>query len=370
MSHDNARNPSATPSRLATLIATSVLSLAAVQAGAATVAYVSNADSQDIYVLRLNGDGSVNLIDRVDTGSTVMPLAISPDHKYLYASLRGQPYSVLSYAIDPASGMLKVLSKTPLADNMANIATDRTGRYLLAASYSGNKISVNAIGADGVVQTPPLAVIPTGKNAHSVQVDPDNTHVFASNLGSDVILQYRFDAATGKLTANTPPAVSTQAGAGPRHFVFSRDQRFVYSTNELDATVSTYAYDRQNGTLSLLGSDSLLPEGFKTSEQLAAADLHLTPDGRFLYASERSSNTLTGFKVDPASGKLTRILNIPTETQPRGFNIDPRGRYLLAVGQKAGLTSYAIDRDTGALTPVLRYTLGRNPNWVEIIDLP
>lgn len=370
MSHDSARNPSATPSRLATLIATSVLSLAAVQAGAATVAYVSNADSQDIYVLRLNGDGSVNLIDRVDTGSTVMPLAISPDHKYLYAALRGQPYSVLSYAIDPASGMLKALSKTPLADNMANIATDRTGRYLLAASYSGNKISVNAIGADGVVQTPPLAVIPTGKNAHSVQVDPDNTHVFASNLGSDVILQYRFDAATGKLTANTPPAVSTQTGAGPRHFVFSRDQRFVYSTNELDATVSTYAYDRQNGTLSLLGSDSLLPEGFKTSEQLAAADLHLTPDGRFLYASERTSNTLTGFKVDPASGKLTRILNIPTETQPRGFNIDPRGRYLLAVGQKAGLTSYAIDRDTGALTPVLRYTLGRNPNWVEIIDLP
>ncbi|HZG22368.1 MAG TPA: beta-propeller fold lactonase family protein [Herbaspirillum sp.] len=356
--------------RLATLIATSALGLAAAQAGAATVAYVANADSQDIYVLRLNGDGSLNLIERVDTGSTVMPLAISPDHKYLYAALRGQPYSVLSYAIDPASGMLKALSRTPLADNMANIATDHSGRYLLAASYSGNKISVNAIGADGVVQTPPLAVIPTGKNAHSVQVDPDNTHVFASNLGSDVILQYRFDAASGQLTPNTPPAVATRPGAGPRHFVFSPDRRFVYSTNELDATVNTYAYDQHSGTLTLQASDSALPDGFKSAEQLAAADLHLTPDGRFLYASERTSNTLTGYRVDPASGKLSRILNIPTETQPRGFNIDPHGRYLLAVGQKAGLTSYAIHRESGLLTPVFRYTLGRNPNWVEIIDLP
>ncbi len=143
---------SSTSSRFATLIATSALSLAAAHAGAATVAYVSNADSQDIYVLRLNGDGSVNLIDKVDTGSTVMPLALSPDHKFLYAALRGQPYSVVSYAIDPASGKLKALSKVPLADNMANIATDRSGRYLLAASYSGNRISVNAIGTDGTVR--------------------------------------------------------------------------------------------------------------------------------------------------------------------------------------------------------------------------
>ncbi len=361
---------STTGSRLAALIATSALGLAAAHASAATIAYVSNADSHDIYVLQLNGDGSVNLVDKVDTGSTVMPLALSPDHKYLYASLRGQPYSVVSYAIDPKSGKLQALSKAPLADNMANIATDHTGRYLFAASYSGNKISVNAIGTDGLVQTPPLAVIPTGKNAHSVQVDPDNAFLFASNLGSDVILQYRFDAASGKVTPNVPPSVATKAGAGPRHFVFSPDKRFVYSTNELDATVNTYAYDRQAGTLTLQATDSALPEGFKSSEQLAAADLHLTPDGRFLYASERTSNTLTGYRVDTATGKLSRILNIPTETQPRGFNIDPQGRYLLAVGQQAGLTSYAIDPASGALKPLFRYTLGRNPNWVEIIDLP
>lgn len=358
-------------SRLATLAAASALTLAAAQAGAATIAYVSNADSQDIYVLQLNGDGSINLVDKVDTGSTVMPLAISPDRRFLYASLRGQPYSVASYAIDPASGKLKPLATVPLADNMANIATDKSGKYLFAASYSGHKISVNAIGADGAVQAPALAVIPTGKNAHSAQVDPDNRFLFASNLGSDVIVQFRFDAASGKVAPNEPPSVATKAGAGPRHFVFSNDKRFVYSTNELDGTVNTYAYDAKSGTLKLAATDSALPEGFKSSEQLATADLHLTPDGRFLYASERTSNTLTAYSVDLASGKLTRLANLPTETQPRGFNIDPQGRFLLAVGQKSNaLTSYTIDRASGALQPLFRYTLGRNPNWVEIIDLP
>lgn len=362
---------SSTPGRLAAAIAASALTLAAIPAGAATIAYVSNADSQDIYVLQLNGDGSVNLVDKVDTGSTVMPLAISPDHRFLYASLRGQPYSVTSYAIDQASGKLTSLATVPLADNMANIATDKNGKYLFAASYTGHRISVNAIGANGAVQAPALAVIPTGKNAHSVQVDPDNRFLFASNLGSDVILQFRFDAATGKVVPNAPPSVATKAGAGPRHFVFANDKRFVYSTNELDGTVNTYAYDAKAGTLKLEATDSALPDGFKSSEQLATADLHLTPDGRFLYASERTSSTLTSYRVDTVSGKLTRLANLPTEAQPRGFNIDPQGRFLLAVGQKSNaLTSYAIDRTSGALKPLFRYTLGRNPNWVEIIDLP
>ncbi|EJN07038.1 beta-propeller fold lactonase family protein [Herbaspirillum sp. YR522] len=361
---------SSTVARGAAALAISALTVVGGNAAAATVAYVSNADSQDIYVLLLNGDGSVNLIDKVATGSTVMPLAISPDHRYLYASLRGQPYSVVSYAIDPSSGKLKELSTVPLADNMANIATDRSGKYLLAASYTGNRISLNAIGDDGTVQVPPLAVLATGKNAHSAQVDPDNRFLFASNLGSDVILQFRFDAATGRVVPNDPPSVATRAGAGPRHFVFARDKRFVYSTNELDGTVNTYGYDAATGRLSLQGTDSTLPEGFKSSEQLATADLHLTPDGRFLYASERTSSSLTSYAVDTVSGKLTRLANIPTETQPRGFNIDPQGRFLLSVGQKAGLTSYAIDRDSGALKPLFRYSLGRNPNWVEIIDLP
>ena len=343
-------SPSSPSSRLATLIATSALSLAATHAGAATVAYVSNADSQDIYVLRLNGDGSVNLIDKVDTGSTVMPLALSPDHKFLYAALRGQPYSVVSYAIDPASGKLKALSKAPLADNMANIATDRSGRYLLAASYSGNRISVNAIGTDGTVQAPPLAVIPTGKNAHSVQVSPDNVFAFASNLGSDVILQYRFDPATGTVTPNSPPSVATKAGAGPRHFVFSPDQRFVYSTNELDATVNTYAYNRQSGTLTLQGSDSALPDGFKTSEQLAAAALHLTSDGRFLYAPS----------APPTPSPVIAWIR-PAASWPASSTFPPKPSRAVSTSIRKGVTCWLSDRRPASLATPSTATAGRSP---------
>ena len=336
---------------------------------AATMVYVSNADSKDIYVMQLNKDGSVTPVEQVPTGGTVMPLAFSPDHTRLYASLRSQPYSVTTFAVDQQSGKLKALSTVPLADNMANLATDKTGRFLFAASYTGHKISINPISATGLVQQP-ATVINTGKNAHAVGSDPKNKFVFASNLGSDVILQFKFDAATGTLTPNTPPSVATKAGAGPRHFVFHPNLRYVFSTNELDGTVNTYAYDAAHGTLTLQGTVSAVPAGFK-GDAPAAADIHLTPNGRFLYASERTSSTLAAYRVNAKTGALTLIGNVPTETQPRGFNIDPQGRYLLAVGQKSnGMTSYAINQKTGALTPLQHYELGKNPNWVEIVNFP
>jgi 6-phosphogluconolactonase len=336
---------------------------------AKTMVYVSNADSRDIYVMELHQDGSASMVEQVPTGGTVMPLAISPDHHFLYASLRSPPYSVNSFAINQQSGKLDLLSTQPLADNMANLATDKTGRFLLAASYTGNKISINRIGKNGVVATPALTVIATREKAHAIATDPANTHLFASNLGGDIILQYKFDASSGQVTPNAPPYVETKAGAGPRHFVFDRRARFVYSTNELDGTLNTYGYDAIAGNMTLLASVSLLPKGFK-GDALAPADLHLTPDGRFLYASERTSSTLSGFAVDPVSGALTLIGSFPTETQPRGFNIDPSGRFLLAVGQKSHrMSSYAIDQTSGALHLLHQYDMGKNPNWVEIVDL-
>lgn len=341
------------------------------QANATTMVYVSNADSKDISVMRLNPkDGSLTSVEQVQTGGTVMPLAFSPDHTRLYASLRSQPYSVTTFAVDQQSGKLKALSTVPLADNMANLATDKTGRFLFAASYTGHKISINPISATGLVQQQGVDVINTGKNAHAVGTDPGNRFLFASNLGSDVILQFKFDAATGKITPNTPPSVATKAGAGPRHFVFHPNLRYVFSTNELDSTVNSYAYDAAQGTLTLKSTVSAVPAGFK-GDAPAAADIHLTPNGRFLYASERTSSTLAAYRVNAKTGELTLIGNFATETQPRGFNIDPQGKYLLAVGQKSnGLTSYAINQKTGALKPLQHYEMGKNPNWVEIVTLP
>jgi 6-phosphogluconolactonase len=331
--------------------------------------YVSNADSRDISVLKLDRDkGTVQAMQNVDTGGMVMPMALSPDKRFLYAALRSEPFSVATFAIDPRSGALTRVGTAPLPDSMANIMTDRSGRWLFAASYGGHRISVSPIGTDGVVR-PAISVLPTGKNAHAAIVDAANKNLLVTNLGSDQVLQFGFDAATGKLTPNDPAAFATRTGAGPRHLVFHPDGKHAYPLYELDASLDLLAYDAQHGTLKAVKTWSTLPGGFTGKPW--AADLHLTPDGKFLYTSERNSNTIAMWKVDAASGEVTLIGHQPTEKQPRGFQIDPTGQWLLAVGQASnGLTAYRIETASGKLTPVASLPMGKNPNWVEIVDLP
>jgi 6-phosphogluconolactonase len=336
---------------------------------AATFVYVSNADSHEISVLRLDtAGGELGLVQTVPVSGQVMPLAVSPDRGFLYAALRSQPYSVASFRIDAASGRLVAIGSNALPDSMASIATDRSGRYLFAASYGGHKLSMSPIGADGMLDAA-TQVLPTGQNAHAVLVDPSNRYLFVTNLGADAVMQLRLDAGNGLLTPNTPATFSARAKAGPRHLVFHPNGRVIYLLNELDAGVDVLAFDATRGTLSLQQTLSTLPSGFIGKPW--AADLHVTPDGRFLYTSERTTSTLAAFAIDPASGELKLLSHTPTERQPRGFNIDPSGRWLVAVGQLShAVTVYAIDRDSGALQPVKSYPLGQNPNWVEIVSLP
>ncbi|QNK72072.1 beta-propeller fold lactonase family protein [Variovorax sp. PAMC28562] len=336
---------------------------------AATWVYVSNADSQDISVLELDRDlGVLKPVETVNVGGQVMPMAVSPDKRFLYAALRSQPYRVLSFAIDAANGKLKKLGEAPLADSMANIDTDATGKWLFAASYPGHKITVNTIdkeGSVGAIQQ----LIPTAPNAHAIHADSTNRFVLATSLGGDNVSSWRFDAASGKLSPNDPPLTGAQPKSGPRHFVWDKAQRFVYLLDELDAALHVYAWESAGGTLKLLQSTTTLPAGFAGKPW--AADLHLTPDGRYLYASERTSSTLSAFRVDPSTGLLQSLGQTPTEKTPRGFAIDPSGRYLIAAGQESHSVSvYAIDANTGALGTPKRLPVGKNPNWIEIVDLP
>jgi 6-phosphogluconolactonase len=341
----------------------------ALPASAATHVYVSNADSQDISVLALDRErGLLQPLDTVAVGGSVMPLAVSPDKRFLYAALRSQPYRVTSFAIEPASGKLRKLGEAPLADSMANIDTDRSGRWLFAASYPGHKITVNSIEKDGSIG-PVQQLIRTAPNAHAIHADASNRFVLATSLGGDNVSSWRFDADTGLLAANDPPLLAAKPQSGPRHFVWDKAQRFVYLVDELDAGLHVLAWDAQRGSLRELQATTTLPAGFTGKPW--AADLHLTPDGRFLYASERTSSTLSTFKVDAATGLLQPLGQTPTEKTPRGFAIDPSGRYLIASGQDShAITLYAIDSASGALKPLQQLAVGKNPNWVEIVDLP
>jgi len=358
------------------LLVTAILlaALMASPARAATLVYVGNAESNEIHVLQLDRQsGDLTVIEKVAIPGITKPgistpMAVSPDRRFLYVGTRGEPKLAVGFAIDPASGRLKHVASGPLADSMAYIATDRTGKFLLGASYPGHKLTVNPIGSPGTVQ-PPHQVLTDHPNAHSILPDASNRHVVALTLGNDLVNVFRFDAATGMLAPGSPPSVRVKEKAGPRHFAFHPNGKLVYVLGELDASVYAFDYDAATGQLKEKQSISALPPDFQGKP--SAADLHITPDGKFLYGSERTSSTLAGFKVDPASGMLSSIGSVPTEKQPRGFNIDASGRYVLAVGQLShALSSYRIDPESGKLTKLKEYPMGKNPNWVEIVDLP
>jgi 6-phosphogluconolactonase len=355
---------------------------------AATFVYVSNADDGEIATYTLQPDGSLKPGQRVKAENVVMPMAVSPDKRFLVAAVRSKPYRAYSYLIDRASGDLKLVGTGQLAESFPYISFDRSGRFLFGASYGGNLVSVNPVGADGRVGEP-LQVVPTARNAHSIRIDNSNRFVFVPHLGTDQVFQFLFDEKTGHLRANTPPILQLKQGTGPRHLIVSQDNRFLYLLSELTGTVTTLALDENTGLLTERDSVPVLPADTKlvpgmprgavggpganqaprnTDNDIWAADLHLTPNGRFLYASERTTSTIGAFQVDVTSGKLTFIGSTPTEKQPRGFNIDPTGQFVIVSGEKSDMLSvYAIQPESGALKAIGRYPTGKGANWVEIV---
>jgi 6-phosphogluconolactonase len=353
-----------------------------------TFVYVSNADDGDIGQYALQADGSLQSGQRVKAAKVVMPMTVTPDKRFLIAAVRSKPYQAYSYSIDKVSGALNLVGTGTLAESYPYISLDRTGRFLFGASYGANQVGVNPVGADGKVGEA-IQVIPTARNAHSIRIDNTNRFVFVPHLGTDQVFQFVFDEKSGRLTANTPPVLQLKQGTGSRHIIVSSDNRFLYLLSELTGTVTTLSLDANAGTLKELDSVPVLPPDSKlgpgmprgavgtpggnqasrdTANDIWASDLHLTPNGRFLYAAERTSSTLATFRVDAASGRLTYLGGTPTEPQPRGFNIDPTGRFMVVSGEKSDMiASYAIDTETGALKPIGRYPAGKGSNWVEIV---
>jgi 6-phosphogluconolactonase len=365
------------------------LALFMIQARAGTFVYVSNAEDGDIGTYAVQPDGSLQPGARVKAQNLVMPMSVSPDKRYLVAAARSKPYTAYTYAIDRASGGLTPVGSGPLAESYPYISHDRSGRFLFGASYGAHQIGVNPIGTDGRVGEP-LQTIPTARNAHSIRVDNTNRYVFVPHLGTDQVFQFVFDAKSGRLAANTPPVLQLAQGTGPRHIIISSDNRFAYLLSEMVGTVSTLALDGSNGQLTFVSTASAVPPDSKlvpgmargavgtpganqaprdTANDIWASDLHLTPDGKFLYAAERTSNTLAGFSVEQSSGKLSYLGSVPTEKQPRGFAIDPSGRFLVVSGEKSEtISSYAIHPSSGALKLIGKYPTGKGSNWVEIVS--
>lgn len=367
-----------------------------VPAFAKTFVYVSNSQDGNIDAYTLDkSSGALTPIGKAEAGKLVMPMAVSPNKKFLYAVMRADPFRVATYAIDQETGALMQKATAPLPDSMPYVSVDATGRFLFTASYGGDKIAVSPISESGLVETAAIQVIPTGRNAHAILADRTNKFVYVPTLGANQVLQFLFDAATGKLTPNEPAAVKARPGDGPRHLVFAPDNKHLYVLNELTGNVAQFTIDQSKGTLTEVDSvGSVPPEAGlvpgvaqapagtapppgaaapKADEKakIWAADIQLTPSGKFLYSTERTLSKIALFSVAPVTGKLTYVTNFATEKQPRGIKIDPSGAYLVAAGEKSDrLAVYKIDQSNGRLTEINRHPVGNGANWVEIVETP
>ena len=290
-------------------------------------------------------------------------LEIHPGGKFLYAvSESGDAGTVSAYAIDPDTGNLKLLNSRPSGGSSpCHVNIDRSAKNVLVTNYSSGSASVIPIAADGSLAEPTAfvqhegaSVNPQrqkGPHAHSVNLSPDNRFAFVADLGLDKIMIYKLDAEKGTIAANDPAFAKVKPGAGPRHFTFGTEGRYAYVINELNGTVTAFAYERASGTLTEIQSITTLPDGFAGSSSCAEVRVH--PSGRFLYGSNRGHDSITVYRIDPAKGTLTFVEHERAGIKtPRNFNIDPSGIFCLVANQGGdSVVVFKIDQKTGALEP-------------------
>lgn len=348
---------------------------------AQTFVYVSEASDGTIARYTLNEKtGALNLLGRTQTAGKVMPMALSADHKHLYAAIRSKPLQLVSWSIDSKTGDLSQSNSVAAAASYPYISTDKQGRFLLGASYDGDVVHVYRLASDGKVNASPVGSFKTGHAAHSVIVDDSGTNAYVGNLGTDRVLQLKLSAG-GELTALGKGYVSTAAENGPRHSVLSPDNRYLYNIGEMGGIITQFRRDASGELVKVAEIPNAVAEKYKlehgkerpadysdTTPRIWAADIRMTPDGRFLYVSERTSSTVTGYRVNKEDGKLTLIDSWQVEKQPRGIAISADSRWLIASGEKSTVTgSYEINAKTGALKRVGEAPAGGDANWVTVV---
>jgi 6-phosphogluconolactonase (cycloisomerase 2 family) len=308
--------------------------------------------------------------------------AVSPDQHTLHVGYRGTP-AIESWRIDSASGALTSLGRIATEHPPTYLATDRAGKYLLSAYYQGAYATVHALGTDGGVRGPALDRQNTAQGAHAILTDPSNRFAFVPHIarqndnvleppknipGPNFIAQFRFDPASGRLSPNAPFKLEPREPIGPRHSCFHPTLDIAYFSDEQGCSVTAYRLDRTSGTLSVVDRTRSLPEGVTVRN--TCSQIYLTPSARFLYVGNRGHNSIAGFAVDPATGRLTPAGHAPTEAVPTAFGLDPTGSFLFAAGTASGrLASYRVNGETGALTPLEIYTVGRRPAAVLAVAL-
>ncbi len=291
-------------------------------------------------------------------------LAIHPNKRFLYAVSEEGGGGVAAYALDPASGNLTLLNQQPSGGaGPCHLIVDKAGTHVLVANYSGGNAAVLPITADGkleprssLVQHEPIVGSNNRKKAplaHSINLDAAGRFAFVCDAGVDKVFIYKYDAVKGTLTPNAPPAGIVAADAAPRHFAWHPDGKHAYAINEAELSVTVFDYNAESGALTAVQTISTVPEGVNR-KGYSTAEVVVHPSGKFVYGSNRGHDTIAGFKVDAANGRLTAIGQFAGGTMktPRNFNIDPTGKFALVEGQDSdNIVAFRINAESGEFQP-------------------
>lgn len=325
--------------------------------------YTSPGKSEGIYIYKFNSEtGEAVRISSIATDNPSF-VAVSPDERFVYAVYEtdrsGLGGELSAFAFDKATGTLTFINKQPSGgDHPCYVEVDNTGKWVFAGNYSSGNLSVFPVNAAGGLDAASRIIQHTGSGAnkdrqdkphvHCTKISPDNRWLFVPDLGIDKVMIYAFDEKTGNLTEGAQPFSQSAPGAGPRHFIFHPNGQYAYLIEELSGHVVTYRYE--NGYLTELERISTVPDG--QTGYPGSADIHVSPDGKFLYATNRGDfNTITCYAINPADGVLTMVSSEPVLGKaPRNFNFDPSADFLLIANQQSDeIVIFRRSKETGAL---------------------
>jgi 6-phosphogluconolactonase len=308
--------------------------------------------------------GKLKALNRTAGAENPFFLATSPDKKFLY-SIHAKQFGgkdneqVAAYEVIGRTGELKLLNRQSAEGTAAcYLAVDKTGKSLLVANYSSGSVASLPIKADGSLGGKASFFQHAGASvnaqrqkephAHCIVVSPDNRYAFAADLGTDQILCYKLDPVTAKLSPNDPPFAKAPAGAGPRHLTFHPNGKRVYVINELLNSVSVFDYDAESGKLTEKQTIPTLPNDFKGASY--CADLKITPDGQFMYGTNRGHDSIACFRIGD-DGRLSLIAIEPSLGRgPQNLLISPDGQCLLCANMPGNnVAVFKIDAKSGRL---------------------
>lgn len=294
------------------------------------------------------------------------PLTLNTSLRRLYAV--GYPDTIHTYTIDSESGRIESLAKIQLPGQPEYLSLDRDGRYLLAVLYSQHQIVVCPLDKQGRPLGDQMQTLVSGRLPHSIRSDRNNRFVYVPCKGSNNIFQYTWVESGKGMSPQPVGRHATPKGVGPRHLWFHPKKDWLYVINEGDRSLTFYQIAPDKGELRPVQTLSTVSKG---APKGSGAHIQITPDGRFVYSSDRGDDSIAGFSIDQTSGELKAAGRTATARGPRAFAIDPSGRFLVSGGTADGrVVVHAIDQESGQTEAKHTYDTRGGPVWVEIVSFP